>query len=104
MKPIKIQTRKVVEQGIAKREILFVDALKQYELPQEYLTGDNVYLNGSELHISSCENLVLSRIIPETEFQKKLTVIRAAGNRLHEINKKVKKLKEEWKGEETIII
>jgi phage regulator Rha-like protein len=39
-------------------------------------------------------------MIPQFEFDKMLKVIRYCGKKLHEINQDIKKIKEEWHGEE----
>lgn len=41
---------------------------------------------------------------PEDYFQKKLETIKNAGQRLHEINVRVRELERTWTGEETFVI
>lgn len=111
---MKIYTEKCVIRGEKCRKILgFEGVLEGVELPREYTLGyPRVTLE------SICGNEYLAIVdekgrrsvmytdesYKEDEFQEMITAIEKAGYRLHQINKKVRELKEVWKGEETFII
>jgi len=106
---IKIKTEKVVEKGIAKRKILAIEGVIPYdELPNEYLqTHPYAFLQhytDGQILLRGCGCANISDTMEEVEFQKSLNGLKICGERLHEINQKIKALKETWNGEETFII
>lgn len=103
---IKIHTEKVVtNDGIVCRKIKNIEGglYRDDDLPREYTqeepsvrlrdTEGSIYVRGD-----FCGELT------EEKFQKMLEHIRKSAQRLHEIKERIRKLREEWKGEETIII
>ncbi len=110
MGKIMIKTEKVVVRGIAKRKIVDLDALEYNKLPEEYTNGEprfNFYENSGKKTFGACGcggDIHGGSIYTEADFQIKLDGIRKAGERLAEINKRVKELKKTWHGEETFII
>jgi hypothetical protein len=114
---IKIETEKTVVRGVPHRKIIKTEGVLKYdELPREYVEQGKLHCYGSELcfyppgtiQIVMEDNneryLKVSSIIDEKEFQEKLLLISKAGERLHEINKKVKILTEAWRGTETFVV
>ena len=107
---IKIKTEKIVSvEGIASRKILSIEGCLPLEkLPLEYKhkSEEICYMRGSVLTLKgSLTNLcVESSPITENAFQDSLEYIKKCGANLHEINMKINKLKESWKGEETFIV
>ena len=101
-----IKTKKIVEKGLAKREIVEVKALKREELPDEYLNGLGSSCWGWDggLNFANGNHIVAGSLVKEDAFQHQLLRIKECGQRLHEINKKIALLKETWQGEETFII
>lgn len=111
---MKIYTEKCVIRGEKCRKILgFEGVLEDIKLPKEYvLSYPRVVLEtfcGEEYLAIVDEKgrrtvMYSDRHYKEDEFQEMITAIEKAGERLHEIRKKVKELEEVWKGEETFII
>ena len=107
---IKIKTEKIVSvEGIASRKIISIEGcLSREKLPLEYknTTDEFCYMNDKCLTIKGQHpNLYIEGDpIPESAFQESLTYIKKCGANLHEINMKINKLKESWKGEETFIV
>jgi len=107
---IKIRTEKIVEKGIAKRKILAIEGVIPYdELPTEYLQASpyaflQQYTDRQILIMGVVGCADISDTMEEVEFQKSLNGLKVCGERLHEINQKIKALKETWNGEETFII
>ena len=107
---IKIKTEKIVSvEGIASRKIISIEGCLPFaNLPFEYrnISKESCYMRGSVLTSKgSRTNLcVEGDPIPESTFQDSLEYIKKCGANLHEINMKINKLKESWKGEETFIV
>ena len=107
---IKIKTEKVVEKGIAKRKILAIEGVIPYdELPTEYLQAYpyaylQQYTDRQILLIGGARCADIRDTMEEVAFQESLNGLKTCGEKLHEINQKIKALKETWNGEETFII
>jgi len=107
---IKIKTEKVVERGIAKRKILAIEGVIPHdELPSKYLeTYPFAYMaqrtDSLALLTGGLEYSDIEGTMEEVKFQKSLEVLKVCGERLHEINQKIKALKDTWNGEETFVI
>ena len=111
---MRIYTEKCVIRGEKYRKILgFEGVLKEAELPKEYtISYPRVVLESfcGEEYLAIVDEkgrrcvMYSDHYYKEDEFQEMLTAIEKAGERLYEINKKVKELEEVWKGEETFII
>lgn len=109
-KMIEIKTEKVVIRGEQRRKIISVFALTEKELPQEYTKeGERVFLetncNTRYLRIEhTYDNVYEGGTYPEHTFNKFLDIIRKAGDRLRDINKKLAEANKDWHGEETFLI
>lgn len=109
---IKIETEKVVVRGVQKRRIIKIEALSETELPFEYVQGSPFVRlggsNGKSLLITKDGNTTkwmdINELWDEEVFQKWLKVIKAAGDRLRDINKKLEKKNKDWHGEETFLV
>ncbi len=104
---MKIKTRKTVEDGKMGRRIMeFGRILNREQIPSEYEKGECIYLSNDKksLIFSNLFNLELNRFYNESDFQEHIQFMNKVGNRLHEINQRIKKLKETWNGEETFVI
>ena len=107
---IKIKTEKIVTiEGITSRKIISIEGCLSFEnLPGEYKnkSEESCYMRGNVLSLNSpLANLCIgSSPITESAFQESLEYIKKCGANLHEINMKINKLKESWKGEETFIV
>ena len=107
---IKIKTEKIVTiEGITSRKIISIEGCLPFEnLPHEYKhkSEESCYMRGSVLTLKgSLTNLGIgSSPITESAFPDTLEYIKKCGDNLHEINMKINKLKESWKGEETFIV
>lgn len=111
---IRISTEKLVWRGEKARKITGIEGViaSEEKLPFEYVEGYprikwiSSWGGGLEIYGEDGDymSLFIDEIYTEEEFQKRLDWIEKAGERLHEIRKKEKELKESWKGEETFII
>jgi len=112
---IKIGTKKVIVKGEQVREIVELSCLKIASLPTRYLltNGRNdsnhlpsVWLWEDRIMTSSptVVNLTIGNTYPEKTFQETLTFIKAAGDRLHDINKELAEANKNWNGDETFVI
>jgi len=110
---IKIKTEKVVLRGVAYRKVIEISGvLPKSELPDEYIAGRDhsgenpcIFAHDGAIIVFSCAgHLYTGHSYPEADFQRSITAIKAAGNRLHEINKKTRATTQTWNGEETFII
>lgn len=109
---IRIETEKRVVKGIASRKIERLEALKREQLPSEYLAGgESLWLakGGALCHLAKGQGisfaiLAETEIISEEDFQVALATIRRCGERLMEINMRVKALQDTWQGRETFLI
>lgn len=111
---MKLYTEKCVIRGEKYRKILgFEGVLEKNKLPKEYTQGyPRVVLESfcGEKYLSVVDEkgrrtvMYSDHYYEENEFQEMITAIEKAGERLYEINKKVKELEEVWRGEETFII
>ena len=107
---IKIETRKEIVRGAQKRRIINVEALSEHELPLEYVMGfpfTRLGSDGNSLLIRDGNTTMWinqNELWDNESFQKWLEVIKNAGNRLKEINKKLEDHNKNWEGEETFII
>ena len=103
---IKIHTERVVNKdGIACRKIKTIEGglHRDDDLPREY-TQEEPFVRLGDTEGSIYQRGDFCGELPEEEFQKMLEHIRKSAQRLHEIKERTRKLREEWKGEETIII
>ena len=101
--------REVRSDGVLGRIILKVDLLNKEDLPELYKNNDNCIYGwkGDSYSIVIYKRiniLTTGEFISEEDFQKNLAIIRMAGELLHEINEKLKALREAWCGEETFTI
>jgi hypothetical protein len=115
---IKIKVKKQVNRGQKMLEVIKIDGvMKKDNLPIEYLQDgvccyyiDEDSCSYIKKYIKAYDekgksySLMEKGWYSEQQFNETLEVIRRAGDRLHEINKKIKQLKEEWNGEIEIII
>lgn len=111
---IKIETEKVVVRGVQRRRIKKIEALSEQELPLEYVQGLPFVRFGNDGQSLLMRDLMgagnntmwmnLNELWDEEVFQKWLEVIKASGQRLKEINKKLEERNRDWKGVETFII
>jgi hypothetical protein len=108
MMKIRIETEKVIanpgndSKGHRMRRIMNIEALRENELPKEYLKeppfcylsagGSHLYLHESGVNKRG-RVLLLGTCLEEQEFQEVWKVIKQAGERLHEINSR-------WSGKE----
>lgn len=101
---IDIKAKRSVVRGVKMYEIDEISALKEGELPLEYMGGyPHVYkTNQNFIRIQKSEfsrlSLVGGRTYTTTEMDKCLEIIRAAGDRLHEINARLARENEGWGG------
>jgi hypothetical protein len=120
MDRIKIKTEKVWDSRRgACRRIIEITAAEEKELPYEYYhCGIEVgtaycykaiccglpvlYFCGSQDH--GQDIITETKLLTEKNFVKTLDIIRAAGQRLHEILQAQKSERESWKGTETFTI
>jgi hypothetical protein len=117
-KGISIEVEKVITKfgGKCYRILKVTGILEKDRLPEEYLSGDCFYWDtsksttkGTTGHITREDEQGLSRIylndeIPEKDFLYIIKFMKKAGDRLHDINDKIRKDKESWKGKEIIRI
>lgn len=111
---MKIYTEKIVLRGEKYRKVLgFEGVLEKDKLPKEYtISYPRVVLEtfcGEKYLVILDEkgrrySMYSDRHYKEDEFQEMLKAMEKAGEKLYEINKKVKELEEVWRGEETFII
>ena len=104
---IVIKTEKVVYKGVAKYEVLGIEALELGELPRPYLDSEpHCYKSGESLKIFYDGVFFVSKGETYTtgEMKTRLDLVKKCGEWLAEINKEIKKLEEKWKGKETFII
>lgn len=108
---IRIEAQKVImNSGDFGYKITNVKALERKKLPWMYLKEEpNVYFkkNGAfpkYLVLCNGMEIVVGFTYTKHEFEKRIEYCRKAGNRLMEINKKIKELEKQWNGKETIII
>lgn len=110
---IVLKIKKVLYRGEPYVKLLDIDLLSERDLPKEYINGKPaVYKRGSNLlavrEPNRCTQFyaVGDELIPWERFQEIIEVCRKAGDRLREINKKIRtEYKEFLEGkEETYII
>ena len=112
-----IKTEKIIVRGEQKRRITSVSALRKEELPSEYTEGESVYfftddidlhnsneIGGNYFLTSKTTGAGKESILSEAEFHRRLEIVKRCGNRLQEINARLKKENEGWHGEETFVI
>ena len=110
---IVLKIKKVLDRGEPHVRLLDIDLLSEKELPKEYINGKPaVYKSAPNLlavrEPNKCTHFyaVGDELIPWERFREIIEVCKQAGDRLHDINKKIKKeYKEFIEGkEETYII
>lgn len=107
---IKIETQKEIVRGVQKRRIIKVEALTELELPFEYVQGFPFVrlVNDSRSLLMRNGNTTrwmnLNELWDEEVFQSWLEIIKASGQRLREINKRLAEQNKDWKGSETFCI
>lgn len=107
MKKIEVKTEKVLFRGVQSRKILKVSAAMFDELPKEYieLAPYAWYRPVDNSIMMSTGNFIFEgQSLEEKEFREVLSFLKEAGNHLREVNMRLKKQNENWKGEETFII
>lgn len=108
MKSLTIKTRKSIVRGVKYREIIGFQSYKMDELPKEYTDGRSVYIhpdyNETTLYCNHSNNIRIGQKIHEDDFAALLESLRECGERLTEINKRLKTENAGWEGEETFII
>ncbi len=107
MTGIIIKAEKVFEQGVAGVRIKKLKALTKKELPNQYFADIPYCYLADPIH--SIPELIIDNntrhILKEgyfytkQEFGEKITLIKAAGRRLQEINSLIKEEKKKWNGE-----
>lgn len=109
---IVIKTEKAYLGGSFLRKPTYIKALHKYQLPNEYLNGKpfvyaltlgsrhKLCIAGDDTNIQ----LEVGVYKKEATFQLALSIIRKAGKRLSEINRKIKAVQAAWNGQETFII
>jgi len=109
---IKIKTEKIIDRGVQYYKIKSITALDFKSLPQEY-TDNRPYAYYSErdksLYIGPSESsrthyIQIGQQLHETTLNEKLDILKACGERLRKINKKLAKENKNWNGKETFII
>ncbi len=102
-----LRTKKVVYKGEKGRKILAYSCYGVDDLPYEYFDKFPycVVVDGELGVVVSNNNddnikIVVGDIIPEDVFQDMIKTIKHCGEKLHNINQRIKTLKAEWKGEE----
>lgn len=105
---ITITTEKLVYKGERFRKIVKVEGcLTEDELPIEYLSKGKYIKpckDGEGIICFSEVDLRSGTRVSEEEFRKSVSEIKECGQRLHDINTRIKELEESWKGMEVIII
>ena len=108
---IVLKIKKVLDRGEPHVKLLDVDLLSDIDLPKEYINGKPaVYKSGSNLvvrELNKCTQFYTIRdeLIPWQRFQEIVEVCKQAGDRLHEINEKIRKeYKEFIEGKEEVYI
>lgn len=107
---IKIETQKEVVRGGQRRRIIKIEALSEQELPLEYVQGFpfvRLGNDGKSLLMRDGNTTMwmnLNELWDEEVFQKWLGVVKASGNRLKEINRRLAEQNKDWKGTETFCI
>lgn len=107
---IRIHTKKEVIRGNQRRRIIKIEALSEQELPVEYVQGfpfarlghDRTSLLIRDGNTTMWMNF--DELWDEEVFQKWLGVVKDSGQRLKEINLKLKKANENWHGEEIFVV
>ena len=106
-----ITLEKVMERGEQKFKIISFNNIKPMcELPNEYLQGTpRFYTCGSQLLVvfryeGYQFNYPIDDIINKETIDKLITIMKAAGTRLTEINKRIKEQEKTWNGTITITI
>lgn len=100
---INIKAKRSVVRGVKMYEVEEISALTENDLPNEYMVGDIRVWMASDimLNIKSrvCfTDLVVGQKYSASDMETRLDIIRAAGNRLHEINARLAKENEGWEG------
>lgn len=106
---IEIGTKRVSEYGRNCRKITRLKALSLQDLPDQYFEDTPaIYLkrNGSLVVLPAWDHArtiwSVGDLVDEPEFQKVITIIRSAGERLRAINEG--KERPPWRGKETVRI
>lgn len=109
---IVLKIKKVLDRGEPHVRLLDIDLLSEKELPKEYVNGKPaVYKSGSILlavrEPNKCTRfyVVGDELIPWERFKEIIEVCKQAGDRLREINKKIRtEYKEFLEGKEEVYI
>ena len=108
---MKFRFKKFIERGVKKYRLLGVEGVKgYYDLPVKYIDGKPViYLENSGLIKVFLEDggylgLKVGSEISCKDYDMYMTAFRDAGNRLHEINKQLKKENTDWDGMVEVVI
>jgi hypothetical protein len=103
--------KKILDRGDQKVKFIgFNGVLDYHSLPREYTSTYPRMYKRSESCIGIYTGDGVSTIsnigdnISREHFDKIISLIRECGDRLHEINKKLKKQNENWKGEFSVLI
>jgi hypothetical protein len=116
-----IQTEKIIPpSGIPSRKILKITGvLGKKDLPTEYLKGPDhlkgiFFLNDQgSIQIEGCISdhdawdarlIYIDSIYSDYEIQRYVSIMRAAGERLHKINRSIREKAKSWCGLEDIVI
>ena len=108
---IEIYAEKVVERGVRKLKVMGFDALDYSQLPEEYTAGyPNAYKQSRALLVifadknDKNEGFCVGAQYSEAEFNKGIELLRKCGQRLHEINLKIKEETKDWEGQVVVVI
>lgn len=107
-----IKTEKIIVQGEQRRKIKSYSLLAKQALPKIYFLHDVNYCfldTDTELGIhlagkGETKYYSAGMYMQEADFHSLLASIKICGNRLQEINTRLKKENEGWHGEETFVI
>lgn len=107
---MKFRFKKFINRGVKKYCLLDWKDVKAYhELPSTYTDGfPRLYRDGDVVRLaasdSACWIFYKDETLTPKEYESCMTIIRDAGNRLHEINKLLKKENEDWEGIVEVVI
>ena len=109
---MKIKTVKIIPaDGVESRKIIsFEGVLELSALPERYRLENPCFFKEAYeeviilLDFNTREEITPGKIIPESKFQQMVSTMRECGNRLHEVNEKIRERRREWHGEEIIEI
>jgi hypothetical protein len=107
-KQLSIKAKRIVVRGVKQWEITGISGYDVLDIPEQYLaefpfcymTGDELILVTNDKTFEQETIIGVGHIFSPEQFDKFIKIIQVCGDKLHNINKMIKTIKQEWHGEE----